>query len=38
LTDVLGGKALLVRTLFVLYWLVIVGGVLAGVLVGVLDT
>jgi hypothetical protein len=37
LTGALGGKAVPVRTAFVLYWLVIVAGIVAGVLAAALN-
>jgi hypothetical protein len=37
LTRALGGNPALVRTLFVLYWLVIVGGIVSAVLAAALN-
>jgi hypothetical protein len=38
LTSALDGKALPMRTVFALYWVVIVSGVLAAIVVAVLNT
>jgi uncharacterized integral membrane protein len=37
LTGALGGKAVPMRTMFALYWFVIVSGVLVAILAAVLD-